>query len=184
MIKMKKWFMLAFILVLSVVAFAMAVNLRFPVRHLDIVREHSGELDDSLILAVIMAESSFRENAESHRGAQGLMQLMPATAEEMARHMGMENFHAEDVWIPEINIAIGSFYLNRLANMYGCIELALAAYNAGQGNVNRWLSDPEISGDGKSLDTIPFGETRNYIQRVNRNRRIYNMILTMTGRAR
>jgi ABC-type transport system substrate-binding protein len=160
----------------------MAVFTRYPVRYLDIIRENAGDLEPALILAVIMAESSFRENAESHRGARGLMQLMPATAEEIARHMGIQNFRPEDVWRPEINIAMGSFYLNRLYRLFGCTELALAAYNAGQGNVQKWLSDPDISNDGKKLDDIPFSETRNYIKRVNSNQRIYNMLLNVTGR--
>jgi len=181
---MKKWFTLALIVILTGTAGVMAVNIRYPVRHFDTIRENAGELEPSLILAVIMAESSFRERAESHRGAQGLMQLMPATAEDIARQMSMTSFQPQDVWQPEINIAMGSFYLNRLANMYGCVELALAAYNAGQGNVNRWLANPEFSGDGKSLSVIPFPETENYLRRVKQNQRIYNIILNMTGRAR
>ncbi|MCL2216701.1 MAG: lytic transglycosylase domain-containing protein [Defluviitaleaceae bacterium] len=175
--KNKKWILLA-IAVLSVIAFVMAVNIRFPVRHLDIIRAHAGELDPALILAVIMAESSFRQNAESPAGAQGLMQLMPATAEEIAQHMGLEDFQPEDVWLPEINIAMGSFYLNRLKNIFGGnLDLALAAYNAGQGNVNSWLANPEFSGDGKTLDTIPFMETHNYLRRVRFNRRVYEILL-------
>jgi soluble lytic murein transglycosylase len=152
------------------------------VRHLDIINENAGELEPSLILAVIRTESSFRENAVSRSGAMGLMQIMPPTAEEMARYMGIENFAPEDVWQPEINIAIGCFYLNRLVNQYGDIDLGLAAYNAGQGNVNSWLANPEYSKDGKTLDTIPFPETDNYLRRVARNQHIYNLILRVTGR--
>ncbi|MCL1843752.1 MAG: lytic transglycosylase domain-containing protein [Defluviitaleaceae bacterium] len=181
-VAMKKKLAFASIVVLSLAAFVIAINMRFPVRYLEIVRENAGELEVSLILAVIMAESSFRADAESHAGAQGLMQLMPATAKELAEQMGLD-FSAEDVWKPEINIAMGSFYLNRLKTRYSCIEVALAAYNAGQGNVSRWLADPEFSQDGQSLNYIPFSETRNYLQRVKRNQRIYNIILTVTGRA-
>jgi len=173
---------LAILIVLTAIAMVMAVNMRFPVRHLDIIRENAGELETSLVLAVIKAESSFREGALSRAGAQGLMQLMPATAEEMASHMGLTDFQPEDVWLPEINIAMGTFYLNRLVSQFGCIELALAAYNAGQGNVNNWLADPQFSADGESLDVIPFPETYNYLRRVRQNQRIYNIILTVTGR--
>ncbi|MCL1862740.1 MAG: lytic transglycosylase domain-containing protein [Defluviitaleaceae bacterium] len=178
---MKK-LMLSVIVILTVIAMAMAVNIRYPVRHLDIIRENAGELETSLILAVIHAESSFREAALSHAGAQGLMQLMPATAEEMASHMGMGDFQPEDVWLPEINISMGAFYLNRLVARFGCIDLALAAYNAGQGNVTAWLADPQFSADGESLDVIPFPETYNYLRRVRQNQRIYNIILTVTRR--
>ncbi|MCL2388101.1 MAG: lytic transglycosylase domain-containing protein [Defluviitaleaceae bacterium] len=181
---MKKFVVFFFMFVFSCVAGVLAVDFLFPVRHLDTVREYSGDLEVSLVLAVILAESRFRVDAESHRGAQGLMQLMPATAEEMAGHMGLVDFEPEDVWIPEVNIAMGSFYLNRLVRLYdGCVSLALAAYNAGQGNVNRWLANPDFSRDGETLDVIPFPETYNYLQRVKRNQRVYRIILTVTGRA-
>jgi len=183
--KKRAWaWSLAVIFVLSVVAMCMAVYMRYPVRHLDIIRENAGELEPSLILAVIMAESSFRETVESHRGAQGLMQLMPATAREVAAQMGITDFDPDDIWLPEVNIALGSFYLNRLAARYGDVDVALAAYNAGQGNVSSWLANPELSQDGVTLDVIPFPETYNYVRRVRRVQRIYQIILRVTGRAR
>ena len=176
-------YILIFTSLMIIAAMILAVNLRFPVRYLDIIRENAGELEPALVLAVIMAESSFRREAQSHMGAQGLMQLMPDTAQEIAGLMGLTDFRPEDVWRPEINIAMGSFYLNRLLNQFdGNLELALAAYNAGQGNVNNWLADPEISGDGRTLDSIPFPETYRYLQRVMFNRDVYRIILTLTRR--
>jgi soluble lytic murein transglycosylase len=112
------------------------------------------------------------------------MQIMPDTATDIARRMGMTDFDADDVFSPEINIAMGSFYLNHLNNIFGCEELALAAYNAGQGNVSGWLANPRYSPDGVSLDVIPFSETENYLRRVNRFRQIYEIILRVTGRMR
>ena len=168
------------IVVLATVALIMAVNLRFPIRYLDIVQANAGELEPSLIMAVIHAESTFRPGAESHAGAQGLMQLMPPTAAWMAEQMGMDDFKPEYVWLPEVNIAIGSFYLNWLVNLYdGNIDLALAAYNAGLGNVNRWLADPEFSADGQTLDNIPFPETYNYLRRVHQRQRIYRVLIAI-----
>jgi soluble lytic murein transglycosylase len=178
----KKYLIYAAVGILIIVAAVFAVNFRYPVRYLDLIRENAGELEPSLILAVIMAESSFRESAESPVGARGLMQIMPATAEDIAARMGMTDFSPEDVWRPEINIAMGSFYLNRLYAMYGDVELALAAYNAGQGNVNRWLADPDFSSDGQTLNEIPFRETENYLQRVLQIQKIYEIILRVTGR--
>jgi len=179
---MRNWALIV-IAVLTLSAAVMVVSIRFPVRYLDIIHENAGDLEPALILAVIMAESSFRQSAESHRGAQGLMQLMPATAEEIAQQMGMTDFKPENVWQPEVNIAMGIFYLNRLKNIFdGNIDLALAAYNAGQGNVNNWLANPELSHDGKTLYSIPFAETYNYLRRVRFNQRIYEIILTLTRR--
>ncbi|MCL2500210.1 MAG: lytic transglycosylase domain-containing protein [Defluviitaleaceae bacterium] len=171
--------------VILVIAFLLAVGvgvagirIRFPVHHMRYVNANAGDIDPSWIYAVIMAESGFRENAESPRGAQGLMQIMPATAEWLAGLMGIRGFEPEDIWRPDVNIAMGSFYLNRLAETFGGdMRLALAAYNAGQGNVRSWLTNPEYSADGKTLDVIPFKETYNYINRVEFNQRVYAFIL-------
>jgi len=181
---MKKWFIsVLFMLILLVVAFIMGVNMRFPVRYLHIVEANAGDIDPAVILAVIMAESSFRPYAQSHAGAQGLMQLMPATAEWVAGLMGKTDFDPETIWKPEVNIALGSFYLNWLMGRFGGdITLAIAAYNAGQGNVRSWLRDPNVSSDGQTLDSIPFTETRNYVERVEFNRRAYEIILMITNR--
>jgi len=181
---MKKWLItILILLVLCISALALAINMRFPVRYMDIIEANAGEIDPTWILAVIMAESSFRPGAESHRGARGLMQLMPTTAEWIAELMGKENFDPETVWQPEVNIAMGSFYLNWLYRYYNeDLQLALAAYNAGLGNVNRWLADPDFSADGRNLDVIPFNETANYLRRVTFNQRMYSFILRFTRR--
>ncbi|MCL2378075.1 MAG: lytic transglycosylase domain-containing protein [Defluviitaleaceae bacterium] len=179
---MKKWLFSVFILlILLSAALIMGVNMRFPVRYMHIIEANAGEIDHAVILAVIMAESSFRPYVQSRAGAQGLMQLMPATAEWIAGLMGKTDFDPETIWKPEVNIALGSFYLNWLKRRYnGDLGLAIAAYNAGQGRVNSWLADPELSSDGITLDTIPFPETRNYVERVEFNRRAYDIILRVT----
>ena len=180
---MKKWFIsFFFLLILFIGTLIVGINIRFPVRYMSIIEDNAGDIDPSWILAVIMAESSFRPHAESHVGAQGLMQLMPSTAEWVAGLMGMDDFEPHMIWDPEVNIALGSFYLNRLMQMYnGNLSLALAAYNAGQGNVNRWLADPDISSDGTNLDVIPFNETYNYLRRVTFNQRVYEIVLRFNG---
>ena len=179
----KRLFGLLIIFILSTVAGAFAISMRFPVYYLDIIQENAGNLDPSWILAVIKAESSFRPGVQSHAGAQGLMQLMPSTALEMSERMGMTDFEPEDVWKPEVNIALGSFYLNRLLTLFDYdMTLTLAAYNAGMGRVRQWLRNPEYSSDGENLDVIPISETYNYLRRVKFNQRVYSLILTLTGR--
>jgi len=171
---------LLLIAVLCAIAAFMAVSSLFPIRHMDTITANAGELDPALILAVIMAESSFNENAQSRAGAQGLMQLMPATAADIANRMGNTDFTPEQVWDSDTNIAMGIFYLNWLKARYnGNIDLALAAYNAGLGNVDSWLADSRFSQDGITLNHIPFPETDNYVRRVHQFRRIYQILLAV-----
>ena len=155
------------------------VNRYFPVQHLDIVFNYSEkyDLEPELILAVIHAESRFRENVVSRAGASGLMQIMPDTAYWLAERIGVSYFEYSKIFEPEINIHLGSFYLYTLITHFGNIETALAAYNAGRGNVARWLENPEFSSDGKTLDFIPFPETREYVRRVAENKRVYSLML-------
>jgi soluble lytic murein transglycosylase len=142
-----------------------------PLRHDDIIRQQAADkqLDPSLIAAVIYAESRFRD-ATSHAGARGLMQITPQTAAEIARRSGGTQFEQGDLAEPQINIAYGSWYLRWLLRHYGENELlAVAAYNAGTGNVDRWIArDP-----GLTADEIPFPETRHYVAKVLDARRDY-----------
>ena len=176
--KLRRFIAFVLIVALCMLAGFMAVSARFPVRHLNTITQHAGELEPSLILAVIMAESSFNPDAVSRVGAQGLMQLMPATATDIANRMGKQDFDPSQVWDPDVNITMGVFYLNWLLARYnGNVELALAAYNAGLGNVDSWLRDPELSNDGKTLNRIPFPETYNYLRRIQQFQRIYRVLL-------
>ena len=135
-----------------------------PLRHDDIIRQQARDkdLDPSLIAAVIYAESRFRDQT-SAAGARGLMQVTPTTAQEIARKSGGTEFHEGDLATPQVNIAYGSWYLRWLLQRYGGNEmLAVAAYNAGTGNVDRWIArDP-----GMKKDEIPFPETRAYVDQV------------------
>jgi len=166
------------VLLLAGLAMVMYVRWAYPVRHLQLVRYFSEQhgLEPCLVLAVINAESRFRLDAESHAGAKGLMQLMDATAEWVAELAGLEGY-AERVFEPEANIALGTWYLARLLRQFENEQTALAAYNAGSGNVARWLANPEHSRDGVELFDIPFIETRNYVRRVVHNRRVYGWLL-------
>jgi soluble lytic murein transglycosylase len=142
-----------------------------PLRHDDIIRQQARDkgLDPALIAAVIYAESHFRDQT-SRAGARGLMQITPETAHEIARRSGGTEFEQGDLATPQINIAYGSWYLAWLVDHYGGNEtLAVAAYNAGTGNVDRWIvDDPDLR-----ADEIPFPETRAYVAKVLDARREY-----------
>src|SRR3712207_6470071 len=135
-----------------------------PLRHDDIIRQQAEDkdLDPALIAAVIYAESRFVDQT-SHAGARGLMQITPQTAEEIARRSGGTAFEQGDLGDPQINIAYGSYYLRWLLDHYGGnTTLAVAAYNAGTGNVDKWL----VEDPGLEAREIPFPETRAYVARV------------------
>lgn len=147
-----------------------------PLNHEDIIRQQARDkdLDPALIAAVIYAESRFREGRTSHAGAEGLMQITPATAQDIARKSGGIAFELDDLHTPQVNIAYGSFYLRYLLDRYGGNEtLAVAAYNAGYGNVDEWVADAGRKGRDFSIDEIPFPETRDYVEKVEDAKRDY-----------
>lgn len=130
-----------------------------PLSYVSIIRGHAANyrLDPALLAAVIYQESRFDPHARSSQGAIGLMQLVPATAKGIALRTGGARFRVEDLDDPEINIRYGAWYLRHLLDKYQDEELALAAYNAGQRNVDRWLE--------QGLP-IQFAETRHFVARV------------------
>jgi soluble lytic murein transglycosylase len=141
-------------------------RLRYPLSYEQIVRGHARnyDLDPALLAAVIYRESKFDAGARSSSGAIGLMQLLPETAKGIALHTGGSRFLVSDLYNPEINVRYGAFYLRRLLTKYGDTKLALAAYNAGQANVDSWRAE------GKG---IVFPETREYVDSVLETRDIY-----------
>jgi len=141
-------------------------RLWYPLRYASIVRGHARnyDLNPALLAAVIEQESKFRADAKSSAGAIGLMQLQPATARGIAIRTGGTKFVLSDLYDPEINVRYGAWYLHHLLLKYGDERLALAAYNAGQENVDRWRAQ----GEG-----VQFPETRAYIDKVERLKGIY-----------
>jgi peptidoglycan lytic transglycosylase len=142
------------------------VRLRYPLEYREIVAGHARNyhLDPALLAAVIYRESKFDAQARSSSGAIGLMQLLPDTAKGIAVHTGGSHFEVDDLWNPEINVRYGAFYLRLLLDKYGNVRLALAAYNAGQANVDRWRAAHE---------GIVFPETRQYVDEVLHARDVY-----------
>jgi soluble lytic murein transglycosylase len=139
---------------------------RYPLRYEEIVRGHARNyrLDPPLLAAVIYQESKFDADARSSSGAIGLMQLLPETAKGIATRTGGTRFVVDDLFVPELNVRYGAWYLRHLLDKYGDEATALAAYNAGQANVDRWRAE----GGG-----IEFAETRHYVRRVQELKRIY-----------
>jgi soluble lytic murein transglycosylase len=139
-----------------------------PLADAGIIREQAAEkrLDPALIAAVIYCESKF-EPRESAAGAQGLMQILPATAYYLAQLSGGHTFTSSDLATPRVNVAYGSYYLRYLLDHYGGNEvLALAAYNGGLANVDRWAAQAGAAGRQLTIAQIPFPETREYVRRV------------------
>jgi soluble lytic murein transglycosylase len=162
--------------VLAMPLFKQAVNqLTLPLRNQDIIREQAAakHLDPALIAAVIYAESKF-DPRPSSAGAQGLMQILPQTAEFLARRSGATTFTTADLATPQVNISYGSYYLRYLLDRYGGkTMLALAAYNGGEANVDRWVAGARARGTHLVVADIPFPETRAYVLKVLRAQRDY-----------
>jgi soluble lytic murein transglycosylase len=137
-------------------------ELTLPLRHEDIIRQEAAQhgVQPELVAAVIYAESRFRDQTSS-AGARGLMQITPATALHIEKQSGGTTFKIDDLSNPDVNIAYGTFRLRELLDIYEGNEVAaLAAYNAGETNVNRW------GGAGLSLGDIGFPETQAYVEEV------------------
>lgn len=145
-----------------------------------LVEKYSQEygVPKEMIYAVIKTESDFDASAKSDKGAIGLMQMMPATFEWLAADILHDPYSVDMLYVPEINIKYGTYYLSRLYNRFGDWDTALAAYNCGEGNVSEWLTDPKYSEDGVKLNVskIPneFRETKNYVKKVNKALKHYS----------
>jgi soluble lytic murein transglycosylase len=151
-------------------------EITLPLRHDDIIRQQAADknVDAALIAAVIYTESRFRDQT-SHAGAKGLMQLMPETADYIARKTGGTRFERADLATPQINIAYGTWYLRYLLDKYeGNTILTLAAYNGGEGKVDEWRRDAAARGEKfRVASHVPFKETREYVHRVLKARADY-----------
>jgi soluble lytic murein transglycosylase len=150
-------------------------RLGLPLTHASIIRQQAAakHVDPALVAAVIYAESKF-EPRPSSAGAQGLMQILPATAYYLAHLSGGSSFTASDLATPSINVAYGTYYLRYLLDHYNGNELlAVAAYNGGLANVDRWAAEANAAGRELTAEGIPFPETREYVVRVLDAQRAY-----------
>lgn len=135
------------------------------------------DVPEKIVFSVIKTESNYDKNALSKKGAVGLMQIMESTGDWAAKKIGIENFSPEQLYEPDVNIEIGCFYLSYLLDLYSNnTKCALAAYNAGPANVDKWLLDKEYSKDKKTLEKIPYPETENYVKKVMGDIKIYDFL--------
>lgn len=151
----------------------------YPMDYEDIITQETAkyEIEPALVYAVIRSESSFRPEAKSRAGAVGLMQLTPETFEWLQSKVNTgEPMDESRLTDPETNIKYGVYLLSILHSRYANETAMLCAYNAGIGNADRWLADEETSPDGKTLISIPYPETRNYVDRVLKSKEMYERL--------
>ncbi len=146
------------------------------VKYIDIIEKYSKQYnsDPLMIASIIKVESDFDTDAVSPMNAKGLMQILPDTGQWISERLN-EDYHDEKLHDPDYNIHLGAYYYEYLYEHFGDVEIALAAYNGGMGNVEEWLKDPSISYHGDKLDNIPFGETRNYVNKVMNTYKTYKL---------
>lgn len=149
------------------------LELIFPRNFSSILEKHNENVSNSVVLSLIRQESAFNNKARSIVGARGLMQIMPKTAKQLNRKV-----KSHHLYNPELNIKLGTKYLEKLAQRYdGDLLLSLASYNAGEGNVKKWMNSIPFSDDFVSnVEMIPFKETRKYVKLIYRNIIYYELI--------
>ncbi|MGE5329434.1 MAG: lytic transglycosylase domain-containing protein [Deltaproteobacteria bacterium] len=151
----------------------------YPLKFQEEVDKYSNEfdIDPFLVFAVMKAESNFDKYAVSGKGAKGLMQITDKTGVWAAEKIGIKDFSSSNLFIPDVNIHIGCWYLSKLKKQFdGNITLAITAYNGGSGRVQEWLRNEKLSSTGKSLEKIPFIETDKYVRKVLREYEIIKYI--------
>ena len=147
----------------------------YPLKYSEYVEKYAEEynIDKYLVYAIIKVESNFKEDAKSVTNAIGLMQIMEATAIETSNKMDL-TIEGEDLYNPELNIRIGLKYFTDLLDKYNDnYNLVIIAYNAGIGNVDKWIADGVINADGTDLENVPFKETNTYVRKILRDYEIY-----------
>ena len=171
------------LIVFSCIACALSVYNLFnvvthPLKFKEEITTYAQEYDMSpeLIASVINVESAFRENAKSNKNAVGLMQIKLSTANYLNELNNQNNITEEQLFTPKTNIKYGSQYLKYLLEKFQNLNTALASYNAGETRVRDWLSCKMYSVDGKTLTFIPYEETRNYVEKINKNLKFYSRI--------
>lgn len=166
-------------ILITIIIIGIAGSILYPMGYKEEIKEYSfkNDLDPFLVAAIVNVESNYNREAVSPKDARGLMQIGPQTGLWAKQELEIENYTEDLLFDPETNIKIGTWYLTRLeAEFNGNLDTMLAAYNAGSGNVSKWLEDDEYSKDNENLYNIPFEETEEYVKKVKKNHKIYTII--------
>jgi len=175
---MKKYAVLiviAFIVIEILCGLFLLRSFLFPFKYKNLIKQNATKynLEPYLIASVINVESGYNSKVKSSAGAIGLMQIIPSTANYISSIYNINFQNQEDLLNPKINIEIGTAYLRYLLNKFEDLETALASYNAGETVVRSWLKNKDYSTNQKTLNYIPYKETREYIKKINKNKKIY-----------
>ena len=165
----KIWMVIILILLIIIILLSRNSVLKsiYPKKYSEYVEKYSKEydVDENLIYAMIKAESNFKNEAQSHKSAKGLMQLMDSTAKDVAKSLKIDSENI-DLFDPETNIMLGTKYISTLIKKYENIEIAVVAYNAGIGNVDMWIEQEKINADGSNIENVPDKESNNYVRKI------------------
>lgn len=172
-IRLKKRYLLLLLIGLVCILFLKSewiASTMYPIHYKDDIRASASNygLEPHLVAAIIRSESNYKTGRESSKGALGIMQIMPSTADWIVERAGFEEVSEDTLHHrADVSIEVGSWYLQSLQKQFNHNDIAaIAAYNAGPGNVRKWLDSGQWNGQLSTVKEIPFGETRHYVQRV------------------
>jgi len=177
-----RFYYIAFLLFFLIVLFAFApaiLRAMFPMPHFDVVEKYAQEnnLKVTMVYSIIKAESGFRPDVVSKKGAIGLMQITEKTGQWIATQLDMKDYSIQLLTEPEVNVQFGCWYMSYLMERFkGNKELALAAYNAGEGTIRKWIESGDIKWNGNEIKSLPYEETEKYLIRVNRIYFVYKTL--------
>ena len=171
------YFLTFFCIFFAIFAGFFCISFKTTNKNLVKTEAQNNNLEPSLLFAIIKAESKFNQNAKSNKGAIGLMQIMPQTANYVLSLNGENPITEQDLFLPKNNIKIGALYLNYLTQKFNDLSTSICAYNAGETVVLGWLQNSNFSPDGITLKTIPYPETERYLKKVQFNMFVYSKIL-------
>ena len=163
------FFVIAILAAFSILNIPILEKVIYPYPNQAIIENYATQygVDPLFVVSIIREESRFHSKSESHKGAKGLMQLMPSTAQSIAESLGDKTYSEEDLLNPEKNIQYGTWYLASLQRVFANnTTLVTAAYNGGRGHVQEWINNGQIDPNNIRLQDIPFKETRDYVGRV------------------